>query len=165
MRYVLKQDALAWGDDFDIHGEAGAKLYSVDGRGIAFINRLSLKDLAKNELASIRQVLFSWGSQYDLYLGDKLLARVSQETLSRAKYRFHIEVPGPSNLDAVGDFYNHSYDFFRSQRVVAHVSRLDSGSGCSVEVSAGEDDVLILGSAIAIDLVSHEGSNEGKMYK
>lgn len=165
MRYTLKQDVLAWGDDFEILDETGAAVYFVDGRGFSFVNTLSFQDLQRQELASIRQVLFSWGSQYDLYRGGKLAARVTQKTLSKAKCTFVVDVPGPDDLVAAGDFYNHAYELRRKRRLAATIRSGDGGSSYAVDVSADEDAVLILASAIVIDLVSHEGSNEGSLYK
>lgn len=166
MRYLLKQDPLSWGDDFDVLDATGDKVYAVDGEGFSLMNKLSFQDAAGQELASIRQVLFSWGTQYDLFRGNELAARVSQQTLSKAKCTFIVDVPGPGDLEASGDFYNHSYRFTRRGKVVAEVVPGHEGQELyAVDVSPDEDDVLILASAIVVDLISHEGSNEGSLYK
>jgi uncharacterized protein YxjI len=76
-------------------------------------------------------------------------------TLFRAK--FTVDVPGPDDLEAKGDFIDHDYTFERRGREVARVSkkwfRLSDTYG--VDIDQGEDDVLILAAAVVIDLVSH----------
>jgi uncharacterized protein YxjI len=165
MRYVLKPELFAWGDDFDIFDESGKKVYFVDGAGIAVQNRLSFQDMAKKELAFIQQTMFTWGREYTISRAGRVVAKVSQQTLVESRCNFFIDVPGPNDLTAEGDFYNHEYVFQRSGKTAASVSKTGLSEGFGVDVPTGEDPVLLLASAIVIDLVIREGATKGSLYK
>jgi uncharacterized protein YxjI len=165
MRYVLKQDLFAWGDDFHIYDDQGKEVYFVDGHGIAVRNRLSFQDMAKQEVAFIQQTMFTWGREYTISRSGKVVAKVSQQTLTGNRCSFFIDVPGPNDLSAEGDFYNHDYAFKRGEKVAARVSKEKAGEGFGVDVPPAEDPVLLLASAIVIDLVIREGGAKGSMFK
>ncbi len=76
-------------------------------------------------------------------------------TLFRAK--FSVDVPGPDDLEARGNFLEHDYAFERGGREVARASKkwVSLSDTYSIDIDAGENDVLILASAVVIDLVSH----------
>ena len=71
--------------------------------------------------------------------------------------RFTVDVPGPDDLEARGNFLDHEYTFERGGHDVARVSKkwLSLADSYAIDVNEGEDDVLILASAVVIDLVSH----------
>jgi uncharacterized protein YxjI len=165
MRYVLKQDLFAWGDDFNIFDEQGTEVYFVDGAGIALRNQLSFQDMQKQELAYIAQTMFSWGTEYTVSRGGKTEAKISQQTVSGNRCNFFIDVPGPHDLCAEGDFYNHNYVFKRDEAVVASSSKEPNSQGFGVDIPANEDPVLILASSIVIDLVTRDSGSRGSLYK
>jgi uncharacterized protein YxjI len=80
-------------------------------------------------------------------------------TLFRA--RFTVDVPGPDDLEAKGDFLDHEYTFERHGRDVARVSKkwFSLSDTYAIDIDQGEDDVLILAAAVVIDLVSHPDDN------
>jgi uncharacterized protein YxjI len=157
MRYVMRQKILAWGDDFQIRDEAGRDVYVVDGKGISLGDQLSFRDLAGTELAFIKQRLLAWGKTYEIHRAGVLVAVVKRELFSFLKHRFSVDVPGPDDLEAEGDFIDHEYEFRRGDRVVATVSkRFFSWSDTyGIDVASGEDEVLILASAVVIDMACH----------
>lgn len=165
MRYLLKQELFAWGDDFSIFDEAGNKVYFVDGHGIAIANKLSFQDLERRELAFIQQIIFTWGREYTISFKGKVFAKVSQQRLHRTKCKFFIDVPGPDDLEAEGDFYNHNYVFRRGKNVAATVSKEGLREGFGVDVVNIDDAVLLLASSIVIELISHDDANRGFLYK
>jgi len=67
-------------------------------------------------------------------------------------------VPGPDDLVAEGDFWDHEYSFARHGQTVARVSKayFSWTDSYGIEVSPGEDDVLIVAAAVVIDQCSHE---------
>jgi uncharacterized protein YxjI len=155
MRYLMKQKILAWGDDFAIRDEAGREAFFVDGKVFSFGDKLSFQDSAGNELATIHQRLLAWGPTYEIHRGGQLAAVVKKQHFTFLRHRFTIDVPGPDDLEAAGDFFGHEYAFERGGRTVATVSKrwFSFGDTYGVDVAEGEDDVLILASAVVIDLV------------
>ena len=157
MRYIMKQQLFSLGDSFVIKNENGRDLYSISAEGFSFGKQLSFQDMAGNELAIIKQQLFSFGPTYEIYVGDELQAVVSKELFSFFSCRFSVDVPGPDDLEAKGDFMEHEYVFTRDGNAVAAVSKqwFSWSDTYGVEVADGENDILILASTIVIDMACH----------
>ena len=162
MRYVMKERIFSWGDDFKIRDASGRDAFYVDGKVLSFGDKLSFRDTAGNELALIDQKLLSIGPAYEIFRNGKLAAVVKKKLFTLFRNRFTVDVPGPDDLEAKGDFIDHDYTFSRGGREVAEVSkkwfRLADTYG--VDIAEGEDDVLILASAVVIDLCTHPDKNE-----
>lgn len=161
MRYVLKQKFWSWGDDFTIRDERDHAVFQVDGRAFSWGDKLSFQDTNGNELAFIRQKLLSWGPTYEIESQGRLVAVVKKHLFTFFRCKFTVDVPGPDDLEARGDFLDHEYSFERGGRTVATVSkqwfRLTDTYGVEIE----GDDELILASAVVIDLICHQ---EGKQH-
>ncbi|MHA3770119.1 LURP-one-related/scramblase family protein [Verrucomicrobiota bacterium sgz303538] len=158
MKYLLKQKLFAFGDDFHIQDETGRNAFFVDGRALSLGDKLSFQDLAGNELVFIRQKLLSFGPTYELYRGGALAAVVKKQHFTLFHCKFSIDVPGPDDLEARGDFLDREYSFERGGRDVARVSKrwFSFTDTYGVETAAGEDDVLILASTVVIDMICHD---------
>ena len=158
MRYVMKEKLFAMGDDFHIRDEHGRDAYFVDGKAFSLGDQLSFQDLAGNELAFIKQKLLAWGKTYEVYRSGALVAVVKKQPFTLFRHRFTVDVPGPDDLEAQGDFIDHEYEFTRGDRVVARVSKkwFSWSDTYGIDVADGEDDVLVLVSAVVIDMACHE---------
>ncbi len=157
MRYVMKQKLFSWGDDFYIRDEEGRDVFLVDGKALSFGDQLSFRDLEGRELAFIRQKLMSWGPTYEIYRDGQLAAVVKKELFTFFSCKFTVDVAGPDDLQASGNFTDHEYVFTRSGEAVAAVSKewFSFSDTYGVDVADGEDDVLILASTVVIDMVCH----------
>jgi uncharacterized protein YxjI len=157
MRYVMKEKLFAFGDDFTIQDEHGNDVYFVDGKAFSIGDQLSFQDMKGNELAYIKQKLFAWGKTYEIYRSGVLAAVVKKEMFTFFKCRFTVDVPGPDDLEANGDFLDHEYSFSRGDRPVAAVSKkwFSWTDTYGVDVEDGEDPVLVLASAVVVDQACH----------
>jgi uncharacterized protein YxjI len=157
MRYVMRERMLSLGDDFTIKNSDGDDVFYVDGKAFSLRNKLSFKDMSGRELARIEQKLLSIGPQYEIIRGDQTVAVVKKKLFTLLRARFTVDVPGPNDLEAHGDFLDHEYSFERNGREVARVSKrwISLSDAYVVDVNEGEDDVVILATAVVIDLVSH----------
>lgn len=157
MRYLMRERILSWGDDFRIKDADGRDAFYVDGKVFSFGDRLSIKDSAGNEAALIDQKLLSVGPQYEIIRGGKTIAVVKKHLFTLVRARFTVDVPGPDDLEARGNFLDHEYTFERAGREVARVSKkwFKLTDTYGIDIDEGEDDVLILAAAVVIDLVSH----------
>jgi uncharacterized protein YxjI len=157
MRYVMKQKLFSWGDDFYIRDEQGREVFLVDGKALSFGDQLSFRDLGGRELAFIRQKLLSFGLTYEIYRDGEVAAVVTKELFTFFSCRFTVDVAGPDDLQASGNFTDHEYVFTRAARTVATVSKewFSFSDTYGVDVAAGEDDVLILASTVVIDMACH----------
>ena len=157
MRYLMKERILAWGDDFKITDTDGRDVFYVDGKAFSFGDKLSFKDMVGRELAFIDQKLLSLGAQYEIIRGGATVAVVKKHLFTMFRARFTVDVPGPDDLEAKGNFLDHEYAFERGGNEIARVSKkwLSLADSYAIDIDEGQDDVLILASAVVIDLVSH----------
>jgi uncharacterized protein YxjI len=158
MRYVMKQKMFSLGDDFVIKDADGNDVFFVDGRAFSLGNQLSFQDMEKHELAFIKQRLLAWGATYELHRNGAVAAVVKKELFTFFHCAFSIDVPGPNDLDAEGNFVDHEYVFKRNGRIVATVSKrwFSFTDTYGVEIDDDEDAVLILASTVVIDMACHE---------
>jgi len=157
MRYIMRERILSWGDDFTIRNADGDNVYYVDGKVFSFGNKLSFKDMQGTEVARIDQKLLSIGPQYEIARGGETIAVVKKHLFTLFRARFTVDVPGPDDLEATGNFLDHEYSFERGGRQVARVSKkwFSFSDTYGIDIEEGQDDVLILAAAVVIDLVSH----------
>ena len=163
MRYLLKQKFWSWGDDFRIQDAERRDVYIVDGRAFSWGDRLSFQDMQGRELAFIRQKLLSWGPTYEIERDGRTAAIVKKQLFTLFRCRFTVDVPGPDDLEAQGDFLDHEYQIERQGQPVARVSKkwFSWTDTYGIDVADREDHVLILATAVVIDMVCHqEGKND-----
>jgi uncharacterized protein YxjI len=150
----MKQAWLALGDDYSIKDEAGRDIFFVDGRAFSWGDKLSMRHVGGGEVAFIQQKLMSWGPTYEIYRGGELFAVVKKELFTFFKARFSVDVPGPDDYEAEGDFWNREYTFMRGGQQVARISKafFSWTDTYGIDVAEGEDDVTILAACVVIDL-------------
>ena len=160
MRYVMRQKLLSLADNFTIKNEQEQDVFLVKGKVFSFGDKLSFQDLAGNEPVFIDQRLLNWSPTYELWKGGELLAVVKRELFSFIHHRFTVDVPGPNDLEAEGDFLDHEYTISRGGSVVATVSKrwFSWADTYGIEIADGEDDVLVLATAVVVDMVCHDDS-------
>lgn len=159
MRYLLKQKFFAVADTYTLCSEDGRPLFRVEGKVFSLGDQLRFLDLEGRELAGIHQRFLSWGPTYEIHRNGQVVAVVKKALFTLFNCRFTVDVTGPDDLEAEGDFLDQEYVFRRGDRVVARVSRsfFALGDTYGVEVAEGEDDLLVLASAVVIDLACHSG--------
>ena len=157
MRYMMKQKLFCWGDDFTIKDDAGTDRFFVDGKAFSLGKQLSFQDMQGQELAFIRQKVLAWGPTYEIYRDNGLFAVVKKELFTFFHCRFTVDVPGPDDLEAKGNFTDHEYEFWRQSGLRAAVSKqwFSWSDTYGVDVAEREDDVLILASTVVIDMACH----------
>lgn len=163
MRYVMRERLLSWGDDFYIRDEDGRDLFFVDGKAFSIGDQLSFRDMAGAELAFIKQKAFALARTYEIHRAGSLAAVVKKKLFGIVHHRFSVDVPGPDDLEATGNFLDHEYTFRRGDRIIATVSKkwFSLSDTYGIDIEPGEDDVLILASAVVVDQACHP-DDEGR---
>lgn len=158
MKYVMKQKWLSLTDSYVIRNEMNQEVYQVVGELFTLGHRLSFQDMAGNEFAQIRQKLLSWGPTYELYHAEQLIAVIKKQLFTFFNCRFTVDVEGPDDLEASGDFLDHEYTFTRGGTQIARVSKqwFTWTDTYGVDIADGQNDGLILASAVVIDLCCHD---------
>jgi uncharacterized protein YxjI len=157
MRYLMRQKLFALGDDFTIKDEAGADRFFVDGKAFSIGAKLSFQDMNGIELAFIKQRLLNLKPTYEIWRKGEVAAVVTKDLFTLFNCRFHVDVPGPDDLEASGSFTDHEYAFTRGANQVAEVSKqwFTFADTYGVDIADGEDDVLVLASTVVIDMCCH----------
>jgi len=160
MKYVMKQTWFSLGDDLVIGDERGRDAYRIDGASFAFGRNLTFYDRRDSELAYVsRKTTSSGKTTYEIYHGDDLQAVIRRDAVAMPRCRFSVETPCPDDLHAEGDLAGREYTFTREGKPVGRVSKqfFHARDTYGVDVGRGEDDLLLLASAMVIDLCFHAG--------
>lgn len=157
MRLQLLRKLFAFGDDFTVQDEAGADRYIVDGKIFTLGHQVIIRDMQGNEEATIHQRIISLLPTYEITRNGQELAEVRKK-LTLFREGFTVDIPGPDDLAVQGDLFEHEYVFTRDGQTVATVSKqwFTLRDSYGVEIGPDVDPVLILASAIVIDLVNED---------
>lgn len=157
MRYQLRRKILAIGDDFTVKDDSGADRFIVDGKVFSIGQKAVIYDMQGNEEATIHQRIISLLPTYEISRHGQELAEVRKK-FTLFVQGFTVDIPGPDDLEVQGDLLDHEYTFTRDGQTVATVSKqwFSLVDSYGVDVAPGVDDVLILASAIVIDLVNDD---------
>jgi uncharacterized protein YxjI len=158
MRYQMREKMFSLSSRYTIRDEADHDVYHVEGKFWTLGDKLSIHDLEGRELAQVHEKLLAWGPTYEITRDGRVAALVKKHLFTLRSCRFTVDVPGPDDLEAAGDLFGLDYNFTRGDRIVAEVSRkwFSVTDTYGIEIVDGEDDVLILASAVVIDRASHK---------
>lgn len=152
--FVIRERFFAIGDDFDVLDEHGTKVFHVDGKVLSVRNKVVIEDASGHEVATLHRHLVALRPTYEIRIGGEKAAEVRKKLLTPFRDKFTIDVPGPDDLEMKGDLLDHEYVIERDGTEVAAVSKrwLTVRDTYAVQVSAGVDPLLIIGSVLALDL-------------
>jgi uncharacterized protein YxjI len=158
-RYVMREKFLSIGDDFWIEDEAGERVYHVDGKKLRVRKTLKLEDGAGNELCKIQERKLRIRDTMEIEAPDgRRLGLIQKAMITPLRERFEVEVPDGEDLKVRGKILDHEYNIKRGGETIAEVSkrwfRMRDTYGVAVE--PGQDDVLILAIAVALDAMEHD---------
>jgi uncharacterized protein YxjI len=154
----MQQKLLSFGDDYVVEDSSGRRRFLVDGKVFTLRDTLAVLDTEGGEVARITRRLLAWGPTYEIERGGELAAIVKKELFTFFRCRFMVDVPGPGDLEAQGDFFEYEYEFTRNGRTVATVSKrfFALRDTYGIEFDEREDAVLLLSAAVVIDQCCHE---------
>lgn len=158
----MRQKLFSFRDDFIIKDESDRDMFRVIGQVFSFGKQLSFYSIDGQELAFIRQQVFAWGPTYEIYRGGQLYATVKKNLFSFFSCIFEIDIPGPNDLRAEGDFSDHNYRIVQGPSVVGFISKqwFSWADSYGVDTAVGCDDILLLACTVVIDMACHEGGHD-----
>lgn len=154
MRYKVREKFFHIGEDSIIMNEAGQPVFEVDGKVLSLRDRLIVRDMAGNEVATIQRRLLALRPTYEISHGGDTVATFRKRFFSPFVDRFTIDIPGPDDLEMTGSLLEHEYTISRGGQVVAVVSRrwFSLTDTYGVDIAPGQNDLLILSCVLALDL-------------
>jgi uncharacterized protein YxjI len=156
--YLIRERLFRLGEDSDITDEQGRPVLHVDGKVLSLRNRLVLRDPQGREVAQVQRKLVALLPTYQISLAGRKAAEVRKHLFTPFGDRFTIDVPGPNDLEMEGNLFDHEFTIGRGDQTVATVSKrwFTMRDTYAVDVAAGQDDLLILASVLALDLAEDQ---------
>jgi uncharacterized protein YxjI len=167
-RYKIRQNLISIGDDFWIENEAGKNVFKVDGKVLRIRKTLVFEDAKGKKLAQIQERLLTIKDTMVIEdANGKDLATVKKALITPLRDRWDVKVRNGPDLDVQGDFLAHEYTIKDGRNTVAEVSKrwLTIADTYGVEIADGQNDILILAIAVAIDIMVDEDAKERKEKK
>lgn len=164
-RYKIRQNLISIGDDFWIENEEGRKVYKVDGKVLRIRKTLVFEDAKGKKLAQIQERLLTIKDTMVVEdANGKDLATIKKALITPLRDRWDVKVRNGPDLDVQGDFLAHEYTIKDGRNKVAEVSKkwLRIADTYGVEIEDGQNDILILAIAIAIDIMVDEEAKKRK---
>ena len=159
MKYQLREQMFAIGDDYWIETDGGQRAFKVDGKALRIRKTLVLEAPSGAEVYTIQKKLLSIRDTMEIGHGGKTVATVTKALIARLGERFRIEVEGGDDLEAKGNIVDHEYVIERGSDVVAEVSKgwFRMRDTYEIEIATPQDAALILAITVCIDQMSHNG--------
>jgi len=158
-RYKIRQKLISIGDDFWIENAKGQKVYKVDGKALRIRKTLEFEDKNGKKLAQIKERLLS--IKDTMVVEDakgKDIATVKQALIAPLRDKWNVNVKGGDDLTVQGNILDLEYDIKQGRRKIAEVSKkwFTITDTYGVEIADGQNDVLILAIAVAVDMMAHD---------
>jgi len=157
--YKIRQMMFAIGDDYWIENQEGERVFKVDGKALRLRKTLFFEDLNGNKLCKIQERLLAIKDTMVVEDPDgNQLAVIKKGLIAPLGDHWTVNVRGRPDLDVQGNILDHEYSISERRRKVAEVSKkwLSLTDTYGVEIGDGQNDLLILALAIAIDMMSHD---------
>jgi uncharacterized protein YxjI len=157
-RYRMREKLFAIGDDFWIENDRGERVFKVDGKVLRIRETLVLESPSGEELYKIQEKKLRVKDTMDIERGGRQVATVKKALLTPLRDRFSISVEGGDDMEAKGNIVDHEYKIERGGDEVAEVSRrwFRVRDTYGIEIKPGQDDGLLLATAVCIDQMSHD---------
>jgi len=158
-RYKIQQKLISIGDDFWIENHKGEKVYKVDGKALRIRKTLEFEDANGKKLAQIKERLLA--IKDTMVIEDpkgKDIATVKKALISPLRDKWNVNVRGGNDLVVQGNILDLEYDIKQGRKKVAEVSKkwFTLTDTYGVEIEDGQNDILILAIAVAIDMMAHD---------
>ncbi len=156
--YQLRRQLLAIGEDFWVRDAQGENVFKLDGKLLTLTQTFVLEDVNGNEVARMKAELLTLRRTMDIQRGGQVVATVKKAFINLLGQRFTVDIAGDGELHAQGDILNHEFQIEANGQAVASVSKqwFAAEFMYGIAIAPGQDDVLMLCIAIAIDEMSED---------
>ncbi|NJC97768.1 MAG: hypothetical protein FIB03_15765 [Anaerolineae bacterium] len=158
-RYKIRQKLISIGDDFWIENQQGGKVFKVDGKALRLRKTLEFEDAKGRKLARIRErILAIKDTKVIEDAHGRDIATVKKALIAPLRDKWNVNVKGGEDLVVQGNILDLEYSIKQGRRKVAEVSKkwFTITDTYGVDIAEGQNDILILAVAIAIDMMAHD---------
>ena len=167
-RYKIRQKLISIGDDFWIENQEGKRVFKVDGKVLRIRKTLVFEDGNGNPLCTIKERLLTLRDTMTIAGPDgEQLAVIKKALIAPLRDRWSVNVRNGPDLDVQGNIFDYEYSIKQGWNKVAEVSKkwFRFTDTYSVEIDPGQNDILILAVAIAIDMMAHDEDDKKRKDK
>jgi uncharacterized protein YxjI len=158
MKYQMRENMFAIGDDYWIETDAGQRAFKVDGKALRIRKTLVLETPEGDQVFTIHKKMLSIRDTMEIEREDGTVATVSKALITLLRERFSIDVEDGEDMEAKGNIVDHEYEIERDGDLVAQVSKswFRMRDTYGIEIAGAQDDALILAVTVCIDQMSHD---------
>jgi uncharacterized protein YxjI len=158
MRYAVREKLFSIGDDFWITDEHGDKAFLVDGKVLRLRQTLEIRDAGGRVLVTVRKKLIAVHETMEIEQDGVLVATVRKALISPLHHRSTVDLADGGQLEVVGNILDKEFEITAGGQVLARISRawFRIRDTYGVDVAPGQDDVLFLAMAVALDRIQHD---------
>lgn len=146
--YYIKQN-FSLRDRFTIKDENQQDIFYAEGELLSIGKRITLRTMDGEDLLLVKEKIFRWLSEYELYVGKQLIGKMKKE-LSLFKPRYTMVTPA---WTIQGDVWNYHYEIKEGNQVIAVIRKKIFSFMDAYEIKVYQEEYveLVLGIVIAID--------------
>ena len=164
-RYKIRQKLMSIGDDFWIEDGDGKRVFKIDGKALRLRKTLIFEDMAGTKLAKIQERLLAIKDTMAVEDAEgNQMAVIKKGLIAPLGDHWTVKVRKGPDLDVQGNILDLEYSIMQRHKKIAEVSKkwLSMTDTYGVEIDDGQNDVLILAVAIAIDMMAHDEDKKRK---
>lgn len=156
LRYIIKQKLLSLSDGFTIKDENGNDCFKVKGKVLSLGAKLTVSDMSGKEACYIEQKVFKLMPEYHISIDSKEVMTVKQKFAILGK-KFNI-TGASGEYKVEGNIIAKDFRILNGTTVCAAISKklVAMTDTYTVEISDGEDPVLMLAVAVIMDMACHD---------
>ncbi len=157
--YQIKQKLWSFIPNYEVRDDIGNLRYNVKSNGFSLWKKLHFKDTEGGEIFIIEQKRWSFPAKFEVREGNTVVAEVHQR-LAFFKYKVDFFIGADTDIEITGNIFRREFDFERNGQIIASVSkkRWSWGDSYGMSILEGEDQELMLASAVVIDLILYNNS-------
>ncbi len=162
-RYKIRQKMLSIGDDFWIENQEGQRVFKVDGKALRLRKTLIFEDMKGNKLCQIQERWLPIRETMAIDGPDgEPIARVKKALIAPLRDHWSVDVKNGPDLEVQGNILDLEYTIKQGWSTIAEVSKkwFSLTDTYGVEIDSGQNDILILAVAIAIDMMAHDDDDK-----
>jgi len=157
-RYMMHQKIYTISDDFYIENEQGERVFRIDGKIISVRDTLIFKDMQGREMCRIKEQPVTIKDTMNIEDPDgKNIATIEKALVKILRDHWTIKVKAGPDLEVSGNVLDFDYRIREGRNEVARVSKkfFRVRDSYGVEIQPGQNDILILAIAAALDMTVH----------
>ena len=164
MRYAVQEKLFSIGADFWITDEQGGRAFLVDGKVLRLRQTLEIRDPGGHVVVTVRKKLVTMHETMEIEQDGTVVATVRKALISPLHHRSVVDLADGSQLEAVGNVLDKEFEITAGNQVLARISRawFRIRDTYGVDVAPGQDDVLFLAIAVALDRIHDDDEQRAR---